>query len=603
MLDYGIVGNCKTCALISKTGAVEWMCFPTFSSPSIFAKLLDEPRGGSLEIVPEGNYHITQRYLPHTAILETLFESEQSSFKVVDFFPRYRKLLSNKQKQLVKQNRLIRLIQKIKGSPLLKIAYNPQPNYALNPCGFSEDDGNLLCQAPAQEAISLISNIPYPAIRSSEMIELKQIKFLIIGSKEPAADFNVRKCTLLLGATKRYWEDFVETLTLPEKNRDAIIRSAITLKLLTYSETGAMVAAPTTSLPEQIGTDRTFDYRYCWVRDSVFAADALKKIGRNYEPKRLMEFIINRVLEDDYIQIMYGINGETRLQEKELVHLAGFKNSRPVRIGNAAYNQVQHDVYGEVLDMLYLYFVFYEFEKEMTDKYWRFVRYIVNQIRFNWEKKDSGIWEFRGMDNHYTYSKLMCYIGMDRAIKLAQHFGREHYVSSWLEFRDEIRGDILARGYNQELNSFTMYYGGKELDASLLQMAYYEFLDKTDPRIINTIKAIYTTLRQDCLVQRYTVQDDFGKSTSAFTICSFWLVDALYYIGEEQKARELYDLLLAKANHLGLFSEDIDMETGTLRGNFPQAYTHIALINSSILLSEWSIRRKKLEPLKKKSWF
>lgn len=601
MLPYGLIGNCKTCALIKKDAAVEWMCFPTFSSPSVFAKILDSEKGGSLEIKPNRQYAIRQRYLFHTAILETIFESKQDSFKVLDFFPRYRKLLSHRHAQLVKQNRLIRLIIPLKGAPLVKIIYQPRPNYALEECSFQEEEGNLLCKTPqaSQEELSLISNIPYSSILQQEYVELKQAKYLAVGSKKEPLEFSVKKCYILLNATKKYWEKFVSTLTVPKRNKEIIIRSAITLKLLTYSETGAIVAAPTTSIPEQAGTARTFDYRYCWIRDAVFCAGALKKIGRSYEARRLLQFIINRVLEDDYIQVMYGIHGETRLREQELPHLAGFKNSRPVRIGNAAYKQLQHDIYGEVLDLIYLYFVDYKLEKKMTFRYWRFVRYLANQIKFNWERKDSGIWEFRDKDNHYTYSKFMCYVGMDRAIKLAQHFHKESSLKEWIELREEIKEDILRNGYNSEINAFTMYYGGKELDASILHMIYHEFLEPFDPRIKNTIKAVYSALRKGCLVQRYQAKDDFGISTSAFTICSFWLVDALYYIGEVKKARQIYSKITKLANHLGLFSEDIDLATYKQLGNFPQSYTHIALINSSLLLSGWSAKRKKPQVIRK----
>ncbi len=593
MLPYGLVGNCKTCALIKKDGVVEWMCFPTFSSPSVFARILDTEKGGSLEIKTKGKYRLRQRYLPHTAILETLFESKQASFKILDFFPRYRKLLSHKHTRLVKQNRLVRMLVPIKGVPKLKIIYNPRPNYALENCSFHEEEGNLLCTTTSTE-LSLISNIPYSSILKQEYLELKQTRYLIVGSRENSSEFSVKKCSTLLHATKKYWEKFASTLILPEQNKEIILRSAITLKLLTYSETGAIIAAPTTSIPEQIGTARTFDYRYCWVRDAVFSADALKKIGRNYEARRLQEFIIEQVLKNDYIQIMYGIQGETKLEERELSHLAGFHNSRPVRIGNAAYKQLQFDIYGEILDLMYLYFVYYELEKKMTHRYWRFVCYIVNQIKFNWERQDSSIWEFRGKDNYYTYSKFMCCIGVDRAIKLAQHFHKEGHIKEWIELREEIKEDILKKGYNEEIKAFTMYYGGKELDASLLHMAYHEFLEPTDPRLRQTVMAIYHHLRKGCLVQRYQGEDDFGKSTSAFTICSFWLIDALCYIGEGEKARQIYDGAIKMANHLGLFSEDIDLATHQQRGNFPQSYTHTAVINSSLLLSEWSAKRKKL---------
>ena len=594
MLPYGIIGNCKTCALVRKDTSVDWFCYPTFSSPSVFAKILDENKGGCLQIKPIGKYESRQEYIINTAILETTFTStnNKNSFKVVDFFPRYRKLLVKKHARLFRQNRLIRIIKVIKGKPKIKVIYEPRPNYALEKCGLKEEQGNYVCIGTD---LSLISNFPFEKITQQEIIELSQTKYLIVGKKDNTEDFSVRKCLALLNATKKYWSQWVSTLILPEQNREIIIRSAITLKLLTYSPTGAIIAAPTTSIPEEVGSARTWDYRYCWVRDSVFCAEALKKIGRKYEAKKLLNFFINKILQEKKIQIMYGINGEIKLTETELVHLSGFKDSKPVRIGNAAYNQIQHDIYGEVIDLMYLYFVYYKYEKKITNRQWRFLKFIVKQIKKNWQKEDSGIWEFRGLHAHYTFSKLMCWVGVDRAIKIAQQFGKEKWSQRWDNLREEISFDIIKKGYNKKTKAFTISYGREELDASLLLMAYHEFLEKDNPRLINTVKAIYKQLRKDYLVQRYNMTDEMGKSKSAFTICAFWLVDALYYIGEEEKARKIFDKLVKRGNHLGLFSEDIDLKTKKLIGNFPQGYTHIALINSAILLSEWSAKRKKID--------
>ena len=595
MLPYGIIGNCKTCALVKKDASIDWMCYPSFSSPSIFAKILDK-NGGSLEVHPLGKYKVAQRYIPNTAVLETTFTSQKHAFKIIDFFPRYKSLLQKDHQLLVKNNRLIRIIKPLKGKPKLKISYDPKPNYAIEKCSFKEEENELRCTG-----FSLASNINFEKIINGEIIVLNQAKYIVVGEKQDS--FSVQRCMTLLYATKKYWEKWVETLILPEKHRDAIIRSAIALKLLTYSETGAIIAASTTSIPEELHSGRNFDYRYCWVRDAVFCVDALTKIGRHYEARKLMEFFMKNVLEHDFIQIMYGIHGETNLDERELPHLEGFKCSSPVRIGNAAYNQVQNDIYGGVVDLLYFFFCYYN-RKQMTKKYWRFLSYLINQIKFTWHRKDNGIWEFREYPRHYTYSKVMCFVGVDRAIKLAQFYKKDELAEKWVPLRDEIKEDILKHGYNAEVKSFTLYYGGTELDAALLLLAYHEFLEPSDPRLINTVKAIYHGLRKGYLVKRYTKEDDFGMSHSAFTICAFWLIDALYYIGEEKKARILYTAITKRSNHLCLFSEDIDIRTKKQLGNFPQAYTHIAHINSSILLSEWSAKRKRIEwGVKRKEWF
>ncbi|RME31434.1 glycoside hydrolase family 15 protein, partial [Candidatus Woesearchaeota archaeon] len=415
MLDYGIIGNCKTCALVKSDASIDWFCFPTFSSPSVFARLLDTERGGTLRITPVGNYACKQRYLPNTAILETTFTRRTDAFRIIDFFPRYR------HHRLVRQNKLFRIIIPLKGTPRFRLTYDPRPGYAKRKARSQWRDGVYHTVAGEHE-ITLKTNLSQAAIAGEECV-LRSTKFLVCGAADDT-HYSVRRCMQLLDATQRYWERWVETLITPQQHRPLIIRSAITLKLLTYSNTGAILAAATTSIPEVVGTSRTFDYRHCWVRDAAFAVDALKKIGREYEPKKLIAFIMKLAMENDHVQILYGIEGETRLRERSLGHLAGFKGSRPVRIGNAAYNQEQHDIYGELIDILYLYYAYYAYET-MGRKQWRFLSWLVNQIKAKWERKDSGIWEFRGKHRHYLFSKLMCWVGVDRAVKLAQHYGKD----------------------------------------------------------------------------------------------------------------------------------------------------------------------------------
>ncbi len=590
MLPYGIVGNCKTCALIKKDGSVDWLCHPDFSSPSIFARILDKKRGGSLRITPQGKYRVEQGYAPDTAVLETTFTSEKEAFKVTDFFPRYRKLVTKKHAKLYKQNRLYRIITPLKGKPKLKIIYDPRPDYGRREGEWKAEEGEILTTSQ----FSLNTNIPLETIRKKEAFELKRTAYLVLGTPREERRFSVAYCTAILRATKAYWKRWVNSLVLPEEYRERIVRSAITLKLLTYSETGAIIAAATTSIPEEIGKPRTWDYRYCWVRDAALCVDALKRIGRNYESKKLLEFFLSLILKHKKLQIMYGIHGEESLEEEELPHLAGFKETRPVRIGNAAYAQRQLDIYGYLIDILWLYYGYYKYEERMPAKYWRLLKYLVSQIRKEWKKKDSGIWEFRERRAHYTHSKMMCLVGLERAVKLAQEQGKQELVDKWVWECDELRNHLLRKGYNERAKSFTISEEERDLDASLLLLAYYEVLPPTDPRLVNTIHAIDEKLRHGPFVQRYAIRDDIGKSGSAFTICSFWLVHALHYIGEEERARRLYEEITKHANHLGLFSEDIDVKKGELLGNFPQAYTHIALITTSLLLSEWRSHRREL---------
>ena len=595
MLDYGIIGNCKTCSLIKSNASIDWFCFPSFDSPSIFAKLLDNKIGGSFEIITSDRYKTTQYYDDYTAVLVTKFQSQNSSFKVIDFFPRYRKILPNKKTKLFRQNTLIRIIEPIKGKPNINIVYNPKPNYA-------KDKTNLIIENDLLKTkeINLSSNLDYEKIINQEKIELNKTLFFAIGVTEKD-NFNLTYVKKLLSTTKNYWTRWVGTLNIPTNNSDQIIRSAITLKLLTYSETGAIVAAPTTSIPEEIGSERTWDYRFCWVRDAVFTANAFKKIGRDYEAKKLLEFMLEQsVKKNKSLQLMYGINGETKLTEKKLTHLKGFKNSKPVRIGNAAYNQKQNDIYGSLIDMMYMYYVFYEYETKLPKRYWNFLKYLVKEIENNWKTSDHGIWEFRMQKQHFTYSKLMCYIGMDFAMKIAQHYEKVTYAEKWASLRDKIKDNILMNAWNEKKRSFTMYYGSEELDASVLKMSYHNFLEHDDPRMINTILNINKQLRVNSLVHRYKIEDDFGKSKSTFTICSFWLIDALYRIGEEKEAKKMYEKLKDYSNHLGLYAEDLTIKKKQNIGNFPQAYTHLALIYSSLLLSEWGTQRKKHENFIKK---
>lgn len=599
MNEYGIVGNCKTCALVNNKSSINWFCFPSFDSPSVFAKILDDEKGGSFEIIPKGRYSIKQEYAEDTNVLETHFTSKKASFVVIDFFPRYNKILPNQKRKTFRQNRLIRIIRIKKGKPVIKIKYEPKMNYARGKNKFKIVDDNLMTYNKDKK-ISLISNVDYDKILNQEFIELETTKYFVIGDKEEADDFNVRKCMRLFSSTKSYWRRWVNSLETPERNKKEITRSALALKLLTYSETGAILAAATTSLPEEIGSERNWDYRFCWIRDASLTADAFKKVGRDYESKKLMEFILNNTIgKKKHMQIMYGIRGETELTEKKLNHLKGHKSAKPVRVGNAAYYQKQNDIYGSIIDVMYLYYVYYEFEKKMPKKFWRFLKYLVKEIEDNWDTKDSGIWEFRGMMHHFTYSKLMCYVGADRAIKIARHYGEEKLEEKWRCLKDKIKADIIENAWNEKVRSFTLHYGSDAADASLLQMNYHDFLESDDPRMVNTIKYIDKKLNHRGLVQRYDIKDDFGNTQNAFTICAFWLVDALYNIGKKQKAISMFKKLKGYSNHLGLYSEDVEMKTKKLMGNFPQAYVHIALINSSILLSEWSQKRRKVERYKR----
>ena len=598
MLEHGIVGNCATCALVSRKGAVEWMCWPDFSSPSVFAKILDSEKGGHLSITPRHRCRTEQRYISDTNILETTFSCRKYEFTVTDFFPRYRPIIPRVKGRKIGKNVLIRIIEPKRGRPEIRVEFSPKMDYARGSTEVAWEKNGATARKGRAE-IRMAASFPAGRMMNGEYFTLTRPEFIALGERKDAEKCTMGTCRKMLARTKKYWKAWVGSLITPKMNRPAIVRSALLLKLLTFSETGAIVAAPTTSIPEEPGTGRCFDYRYCWVRDASYAVDAMKKIGRDIEAKEFMNFMIGIIRSQrrhrgDRLQIVYGIRGEKDLKEKVLPHLAGFGGSKPVRIGNAAYRQGQNDIYGALIDVIYLYFVYYEYEKRMLETHWEMLEFLVREIERHWKRVDSGIWEFRRKKAHFTFSKLMCYIGVDRAIRIAEHFRRPDLAKKWGALGNMIMKDMLDKGYNAKAQAFTMSYGSDDLDASLLRMTYHQFLPTTDRRIINTVNAVYKSMGKDGLVQRYTIRDDFGKSGSAFTICTFWLIDSLYYLGERETARKLYASIMKRANHLGLFSEDIEMGTGKQAGNFPQAYTHIAVINTSILLSEWNAKRKKI---------
>jgi GH15 family glucan-1,4-alpha-glucosidase len=586
-LDYGIIGNGKSAALISKSGALEWLCLPVFDSASVFAKLLDREKGGSFEFVTDENYHYTQRYLSKTNILSTIYSNGTDSFEVLDFMPRYH--YHNGREQIYTPPDVIRYIKLKSGKPKFRIQYDPRLEYGERKT-ITEVRKNYVksfTRTGAYDSLYLYTNIEMDKVVNGQEVELKNDIYFLISYNQKLLKQTVDRAYLKLQRTKVYWLNWSEDTHRFSDYNNEILRSALVLKLLSYDKTGAVLAAATTSLPETIGEIRNWDYRFCWLRDASMVIKIMTKIGHWNSAQHFLNFIIDVVSDkDEKIQIMYGVNKEKNLRERILTHLSGYENSSPVRIGNAAYKQKQHDIYGILMDVIYQQFSLFEVSLQNSEELWTITRSIVRIVRKNWRKPDRGIWEIRTDQRHFVFSKLLCWVAIDRAIKVAELIKNQHYVEKWGKLRDTISKDIMKKGWNEEVQSFTQAYGSKDLDASTLLMEVYGFIDATDYRYINTVKATQKELSRNGLMYRYKNRDDFGLPTSSFTICTFWLIQALYKIGERNQARELFDQLLTYSNHVGLFSEDIDFESKRLLGNFPQAYSHLALIETAMLFSK-----------------
>jgi GH15 family glucan-1,4-alpha-glucosidase len=595
-LDYGIIGNCRSAALISKNGSLDWCCLPEFDSSSVFAKLLDDDIGGSFEFLVSKEYFISQAYIENTCILVTCFYSEDNSFEVHDFMPRYKK----ENGDYYAPPEVIRYIKHIKGRPRFKVKYNPRLEYALDKTNtyIKKDFIVSLTDKEKFDSLFLYTNFDKKAVVRGEEITLKSDGYFQFGYNEKLFTSTVTNVCLELDRTKVYWLNWMERTPTYKSYNAEISRSAMTLKLLSYEKTGAVLAAVTTSLPETIGEVRNWDYRFCWIRDASMVIKVVSSLGHKRMAKRYLRFITNLIPhKDEKLQIMYGINGEKQLTELQLDHLKGYMNSKPVRIGNAAFLQRQNDIYGILMDVIHQQLVKFNTDIENGEELWSITKGIVWVVNKHWQEPDKGIWEFRTEDRHFTFSKVLCWVAIDKAIKVAKILGKEHKLKKWLPLEKQIKDDIMSNAWNDDAQAFTQSYGSKDLDASVLLMEPYGFILAKDPKYVSTVKAIERDLSNDGLLYRYKNEDDFGLPSSSFTICTFWFINSLYKIGEEQKAKKLFDQLLSYSNHLGLFSEDIDFKTKRLLGNFPQAYSHLALIETAINLSNITEEEKVKEDM------
>ncbi|MDE2215345.1 MAG: glycoside hydrolase family 15 protein [Candidatus Omnitrophica bacterium] len=589
--NYGIIGNCASAALVNGDCSVEWLCLPFFDSPSVFARILDKDKGGFFRIWAKDVISIKQSYVHHTPILKTVFTTKDGVFEVRDYMPRF----TVNDSDVYCPSEIQRNVNLVQGNPKIIVELKPRPNYGLSEAKFTAYPEYLKISSVRGDYNSfyLYSNLDMEDVINGREIELKKTSYFLLSYHEKMEPVTIDKIFVEYERTKSYWMYWVFRTKVPEKYKEMVIRSIITLKLLMCQRTGAVIAAPTTSLPEIIGQERNWDYRYCWVRDSAMIVDLYARMGHGGSSARYINFMLNRMLlKEDNISVMYGINGEENLDEKVLEHLEGYAGSRPVRTGNAAYRQKQNDIYGQLIEAIYTSFVLVpHLAPRLDEEVWTVVRSLANKAILTWKDPDCGIWERRGQPQHFVHSKLMSWVALDRAVKIARAVGKSHNIPLYSKVADEIKADILKNGWDEELQSFVMFYGSKDLDASNLLMLHYGFLDKKDPRMAATVLKTYKELNKDGFIMRYKAQDEFGAPENAFIVCTFWMINALYLIGREQEARGMFEKMVSYANPFGLFSEDIETATGRLTGNFPQGYSHLAFIQTVFLLEtpyDWS---------------
>ena len=584
-LNFGIIGNCKSAALINEDSSIDWCCLPQFDSPSVFGKILDENIGGQFKISCDENYAISQFYIENTGILCTRFSNGDDAFEVIDYMPRYKK----DDNVYYAPPEITRVLKHLKGAPKYRVIYDPRLEYAVGETKNYVKEHFLVSVVDDKnyDTLFLYTDLDKNAILNATELTLTQDHFMSVSYNEKIQTPTLDHTLFEFERTKVYWLNWCHKTPSFEHYNEEILRSAMTLKLLTFEKTGAVLAAATTSLPETIGEVRNWDYRFCWIRDASMVIKVIAKLGHTQIVKNFIRYIIDLVPDkNEKLQIMYGISGEKTLTEETLKHLDGYKGSRPVRVGNAAYIQKQNDIYGILMDVIHYQIESYTQDDEKHEELWTIVKSIVWVVRKNWQLADKGIWEFREEDRHFTFSKLLCWVAVDRAIKISKLIEGGKSATKWESLREEIHSDIMKNAWNEEKQAFTQSYQSEHLDASVLLMEYYGFIEGKDPKYVKTVKAIEKELMHEGLLYRYKNEDDFGLPSSSFTVCTFWFINSLYKIGEEDNAKALFDKLLGYSNHLGLFSEDIDFNSKRLLGNFPQAYSHLALIDNALNFNE-----------------
>ncbi|WP_305805732.1 glycoside hydrolase family 15 protein [Stenotrophomonas sp. YIM B06876] len=581
-LDLGVVGNCSFGALIDRRARVVWSCLPAFDGDPAFCALLSPQtqEGGDFAIELEDFADSEQHYLPNTAILRTVLRDRHGgAVEIIDFAPRWRR-----NDRFYRPPSLIRRVRPLAGSPRIVIRVRPLADWAARQPESTWGSNHLRWKLPGF-TLRLTTDVPVRLVRDQLPFVLNHPVELVLGVDE-TLDRPLRSyADDAQNLTGAYWREWVRYLSIPLEWQEAVIRSAITLKLCQYEDSGAIIAAMTTSIPEAPGSARNWDYRYCWLRDAAFVVRALNRLGATRSMEEFLHYIFNLATADGTLQPLYGIGFERELAEHEVPTLAGYRGMGPVRRGNLAWVQQQHDVYGSVV--LASTQLFFDQRLQDPGDAHTFARLepLGERARALYNVPDAGLWEFRGRTGVHTYTAAMCWAACDRLAKIAARLGLDARQRYWRQHADDIHDHAISAGWNERLGHFTDTFGGQGLDASLLLLADIGFVDAHDRRFIATVEAIGRDLRHGDALYRYAAPDDFGAPETSFTICTFWYIDALAAIGRRDEARTMFESVLARRNHLGLLSEDVAFDDGSLWGNFPQTYSHVGLITAAMRLS------------------
>ena len=583
--NYGIIGNLHTVALVSLSGSIDFMSFMRFDSPTIFCKMLDADKGGSFSIMPQMKGMITkQLYLPDTNVLVTRFLADEGIVEIIDYMP-----IDTDEFNCA----VVRRIKTVRGSVSYKMNCAPRFNYASEKHSIEKENGSYLftSESNKQTPLRLLSDVKMSVEKDDVVAEfiLKEGEtacFILEAehNKENRTSDILEYAHNTYMDTIQYWQNWISKSNYKGRWQEVVNRSALTLKLLISQRYGSMVAAPTFSLPESIGHGRNWDYRYTWIRDAAFSMHAFLELGFMEEAEAFLSWIQTQTSNKE-LQLMFTIDGATQLEEYTLDHLEGYKGSKPVRIGNEAAKQTQMDIYGELMETIYIYAMH---GGNITYEYWKIISQYVELVINNWHMADHSIWEVRGEKREFLFSRMMCWVALDRGIKIANHFSFPHDILKWHSVRDDIFRDLYENFWNEEVGAFVQYKGSTTLDASALLLPIFNIISPFSDRWKKTMEAINNELRSDVLIYRYREHaedvDGLKGLEGTFTMCSFWHVECLALAGETDKAKEHFEKMLGYANHLGLFAEQLGMR-GEHLGNFPQAFTHLALISAAIELN------------------